>query len=434
MINKLRINLREVKFKSPEINLDLRGLLKAKRITPTVSFNYIATDLDGLQTTGNIQAPSFGEAKLKLEHVGLAVVRLSIRRPWWEFEIGKVVPLKVVAQATRQLASFAQAGIPISNALEVLASSTEHKRMNQSLQELKMEIEGGTTFSEALRHQSNIYPIYFSAIISSAERTGDITEALETLNQYLDRDLRSSRAVKSAMFYPIVLSVLAIFAITIISVVVLPRFQVFFQTLGQKLPATTRALLFFTGFFSSWWWLMGTVAILIVASYLFASKKPKGKLFIDQTKLRLPLFGSLFQLVAVERFCRVLATLTKSKISLPEALEMAGSATGNSVFIREIAVARLGVINGEGLADPLGRSKIFPPVAIQIFKVGEESGQLDSQLLQASGFYSDELDFRLKNFTGLIEPIVLVVLGGGIGFVAVALISAMYGIYSGVQK
>ena len=434
MINKPRLKLRDVKLKSPEVNLKFGDLLKSKRITPTVSFNYIATDLDGLQATGNIQAPSFGEAKLKLEHSGLSVLRLTIRRPWWEFEIGKVVPLKVVAQATRQLASFAQAGIPISTALEVLASSTEHKRMNQSLQELKMEIEGGTTFSEALRHQPNIYPIYFSAIISSAERTGDITEALETLNQYLDRDLRSSRAVKSAMFYPIILTVLAIFAITIISVVVLPRFQVFFSTLGQNLPASTRALLFLTGFFSHWWWLMGTVAILTVASYLYAGRNPKGKLFIDKTKLRIPIFGGLFQLVAVERFCRVLATLTKSKISLPEALQMAGSATGNSVFIREIEIARSAVINGEGLAEPLSKSNIFPAVAIQIFKVGEESGQLDSQLLQASGFYSDELDFRLKNFTGLIEPIVLVVLGGGIGFVAVALISAMYGIYSGVQQ
>jgi len=405
---------------------------KKKLISGT--YLYDAIDTNGAMQKGSVVATSYAEAKRKVEHQNLNLHRLVLKKPWYTIEIGKVVPLSVLVQAIRQLASFAQAGIPLSKGLEVLVLSTEHKRMAQSLEEVKFEIEGGTTFSEALRHQAKIYPVYFGAIIESAERTGNVSESLGTLNEYLDRDLRSSRAVKSALFYPVVLLGLAVVAITLLSVVVLPRFQVFFDSLNVQLPVTTRALLWTTHFLGTYWWALLALNVSLGSLYLWAKRIPKGRLLIDSAKLHLPILGGLARLVAIERFCRVLATLTKSQVPLPDALAMAGAATGNKVFERDINKAREGVINGEGLYSPLSQSKVFPRVAIQIFKVGEDSGQLDSQLAQAAGFYSDELDFRMKNFTGLIEPIVLLLLGGGIGFVAVALVSAMYGIYSGVEQ
>ena len=432
MLNKLsrKSDPSEVKVKEEKTSSVKKSLIKTNRVE---TYAYEAITLSGEITKGEVKAASYAEAKRKLEHQELKVLRIMIKQPWYTLEFGRVVPISVLVQAIRQLSSFAQAGLPISKGLEVLVTSTEHKRMRQSLEELRLEIEGGTTFSEALLHQSKIYPAYFASIIASAERTGDIGISLQTLNEYLDRDLRSSRAVKSALFYPAVLLALAVVAVTLLSVVVLPRFEVFFQSLNVELPATTRALLWVTHFLGTYWWALLALTFISFILYFWVKSIPRGRIALDTAKMKMPILGNLMKLVAIERFCRVLSTLTQSQVPLPDALSMAGAATGNKVFERDINIDREAVINGEGLSVPLSRSKVFPKVAVQIFRVGEDSGQLGMQLSQASGFYSDELDFKMKNFTSLIEPIVLLVLGLGIGFVSVALVSAMYGIYSGVQ-
>ena len=171
----------------------------------------------------------------------------------------------------------------------------------------------------------------------------------------------------------------------------------------------------------------GFVALLVMR------RNPRGRIKLDRILLKLPIAGPLIRLVALERFCRVLSTLVRTNVHLPEALELAGNSTGNRVFENAIMNARTRVLQGEGLAGPLEAANIFPSAAIQIFRIGEESGQLGSQLNQAASFYSDELDHKLKNFTALLEPATLLVIGGGVGFVAVALVSAMYGVYSGVR-
>jgi type IV pilus assembly protein PilC len=188
-----------------------------------------------------------------------------------------------------------------------------------------------------------------------------------------------------------------------------------------------------TGFLGNYWWALLLGAITIGALFFTAYRNNQGRLRIDSVILKLPLFGSLIQLIALERFCRVLSTLVRTNVPLPDALTLAGRAANNSVFKRGIERAHTGVLNGEGLATPLEREKIFPTAAIQILRVGEESGRLETQMEQAASYYADELDHRMKNLTALIEPITLIFLGGSVGFVAVALVSAMYGIYSGVQ-
>ena len=183
--------------------------------------------------------------------------------------------------------------------------------------------------------------------------------------------------------------------------------------------------------FRSWVLLLLFIASLV--GIFFVRRDPRGRYILDSFMLRIPVAGSLIELVALERFCRVLATLVRTHVHLPEALELSGSSTGNKVFESAIAEARIKVLHGEGLASPLEQAKIFPSAAIQIFRIGEESGQLGSQLNQAAAFYSDELDHRLKNFTALLEPATLLFIGGGVGFVAIALVSAMYGIYGGIH-
>lgn len=411
----------------------LRKTKKVSENSKPITFKYEATTGEHLRTTGDVVANSYSEAKFKLEHDGLKPLRIVEVKPWYRLEFGRIVSLADLLVATRQLAAFAESGIPLSKAIQVLSESFDNKRMRQSLSELHLEIESGNTFSEALRHQAGIYPSYYVSIVSAAERTGNVTEALNTLSEYLDRDLKSARAVKSALYYPAVLVAIGAIAAILLSVYVLPKFEVFFSQLNANLPFATRLLLNITHFISATWWLGVIVLIAVVVFYMYAKQKPNLKYYVDQLKLKLPIFGSLFRLVALERFCRVLATLVKSHVPLPDALEMSSSATGNQVFQTQVMKVHADVLNGEGLAGPLGKTDVFPNVAVQIFKVGEDSGQLAEQLVQAAGFYSGELDYKMKNFTSLIEPVVLVVIGSVVGFIAVALISAMYGIYSGVQ-
>lgn len=409
-----------------------KGKSSGKATDAVLRYSWRGTNPEGKSVKGVIQAASFAQARVKLENAGNIVEGLQAATSWTQMEFGNVVPPQVLVQAVRQLSSFAQAGMPIAKGLEVLADSTVNKRMSRVLREVHDELQAGSTLSEALSHHPRVFPIYFQAIIGAAEQSGDLTGALINLNEYLDRDLRSKRAVRGALYYPAVLFALAIGAIALLSTVVLPKFTVFFESLGAELPLPTRALIWFTSTFAKTWWILLLIAIAMWIGYTVAGRNPGGRMLLDSAKLRLPIFGPLAQLVAVERFCRVLATLVATRVPLPEALILAGRATGNRRFEVAVTAARKRVLAGEGLAAPLRDTGVFPTAAIQIFHIGEESGQLEGQLAQAAGFYSDEMDHRMKTFTGLLEPIVLLFIGGGTGFVAVALISAMYGIYSQV--
>jgi type IV pilus assembly protein PilC len=396
-------------------------------------FTYDGVNPRGERVSGTQLAMTRSEVRFILERDGISQITIAQKKHWYQMEFGRAVSLEVLLQATRQLASFSEAGIPVAKGIAILAQTTDDKKMAEILEEILMDIEGGAQLSESVKQYPTIFPRYYSAILSSAERSGNLTEALATLNTYLERDLRSKRAVRSAMIYPIVLLALTLVAIVVLSVFVLPRFQVFFDSLSVKLPITTRALLLITHLIQHWWWVLALLVVSLISSVVAMRRSQQGRLILDRAILKLPIAGSLAQLVALERFCRVLSTLVRTQVHLPEALELAGASTGNRVYEDAIAEARKRVLQGEGLAAPLEKAGIFPTAAIQIFRIGEESGQLGSQLNQAASFYSDELDHRLKNFTALLEPATLIVIGGGVGFVAVALVSAMYGIYSGVH-
>ena len=398
-----------------------------------VEFAYEGINKIGEAVSGKLFTMSRSEARYVLERDGFSSLNISNKKRWYDIEFGRPVSLEVLLQMTRQLASFSEAGIPVAKGIGILAETTDDKRMAEILQEILIDIEGGAQLNESVKQYPHIFPRYYSAILSSAERSGDLTEALVTLNAYLERDLRSKRAVRSAMIYPAVLVSLTFVAIVVLSVYVLPRFQVFFDSLSVNLPLTTRMLLTMTHFVQHWAWAIALVLVSGITGLLFMRRNINGRLSLDRLILKMPIAGPLAQLVALERFCRVLSTLVRTQVHLPEALELAGASTGNRVFEDAIMEARKRVLQGEGLAGPLERANIFPAAAIQIFRIGEESGQLGSQLNQAASFYSDELDHKLKNFTALLEPATLLIIGGGVGFVAVALVSAMYGIYSGVR-
>jgi type IV pilus assembly protein PilC len=393
-------------------------------------FKVTYTDFEGTEKTSTLKARSRGELAMDMRVRGEEIISIKESQPFWEIEIGRTVPQAVLLQVTRQLAAFTAAGVPIIEALTLLAESTKHKRMQSTLYEMAQDIRSGETLPGAAKTHTSVFPGYYLAILEAADRTGDISAAFETLSFYLERDLNSVRAVKSALYYPVVLILLAIGAVAVLSIVVLPRFVEFFTSLNATLPLPTRMLLSGSSFIATNWWIILLVLLAIIAVFALVRNTDKGRLSQDKLILKFPIFGNLVRLIALERFTRVLGSLTNAGVSLPDALELAANVMNNYAFTVAINDIRLAVLRGEGITDPMSKFPVFPKESVQILRVGEQTGRMSDQLNHASEYYAKEVDYKLKNLTSLIEPVVLLIVGGGVGFVAVALVSAMYGIYN----
>ena len=268
---------------------------------------------------------------------------------------------------------------------------------------------------------------------AASELTGQLDDALDQLAGYLERDVAARRELRSSLTYPMIVFCLAIVAVIIMSVYVLPKFKNFYTGLGAKLPLPTRALLSFTNIMSHWWPVfLGSIALIgILGLAAFGGKQGKGRR--DTMLLRLPAIGGIVHLIAIERFCRVLAALVRTGVPLPDAVQVSAESTNNRVFQKKLATVREAMMRGEGLARPISVSGMFPSAARQMIRVGESTGSLDHQLQGAAVYYERELTFRLKRLTDMFEPAVIITVGSLVAFVAVAQISAMYSVYHQVK-
>lgn len=406
---------------------------KKKTADQVTTFVALVENEKGEQKREKLQASDRVTARVALAERGLTVVELEKVKPWTEIQIGSGIPDGQLLQFTRQMAAFIGSGVSVSKALELLEKTAKNKNLKRVIGMLNSDINEGESLGTAVRSHGKTFPSYYAAILQASERSGDMTTAFETLSAYIERDLGSKRAVRSALYYPAILILMGIAAIFLLSTVVLPRFQVFFTSLNAQLPVTTRALLAFSAFFSAAWIYILLGIVLGVVLIFALGKAARGRYLIDASLLRIPLVGGLLELVALERFARVLGTLSVSGVPLPDSLALASKVVGNSVYGAAITKVRRGVINGQGLSDPMENTKAFPEGMIQIVRVGEQTGRLSQQLEQSALMYSKEVDYRLKNLTTLLEPLVLLLVGGGVGFVAIALVSAMYGIYNSGQ-
>ena len=340
------------------------------------------------------------------------------------------VPARVLLDVTRQLAAFSEAGISILDSLTMIGEASRNKPMRKALLAIADEVRGGQTLPLAARAQVGVFPDYYIAMLEAAERTGNLPTTFDTLANYLERDTASRRAVKSALSYPVILVLLGTVAVIVLSTVVLPKFVEFFNDLDAELPVATRLLLSSTAFIGTWWWAMLTIVAVLVLLMLVISRTHGGGQALDRVALHVPIVGPLLRDISLERFSRVLNSLTGAGVPLVDALRLANSAVGNRYYANAVRETRDGVLRGDGLAEPMARTRAFPPEVVQVIRVGEQTGRLTEQLQHAAAFYGREVDYRLKTLTALLEPVALLLVGGAVGFVAVALVSAMYGIYS----
>jgi type IV pilus assembly protein PilC len=355
--------------------------------------------------------------------------------PWYKREIrfGRAVKPEELMNFSRQAASFLRAGIPVLDALEIVAEEGASEKMTSVLRDMRQRLLGGSSLGEAMAAHKDVFPEYYTAMVRSSELTGRLDDVLDLLAGYIERDVAARRKVKSALTYPAIVMALAVVAVFVMAIWVLPKFEDLYDSLDAKLPLITRLLLGSAGFVATWWWAIFLFfGLAALGSFIrFSGEAGKGRR--DALVLKLPAIGPLVHYVVVERFCRVLAALVDAGVPLPDAIQVSSDATNNRVFQAKLVTVRESMMRGEGLARPIADSGMFPAAARQMMRVGESTGSLDQQLHAAAVFYERELDYRLKKATDLIEPIVIVIVGIVVGVVAVAQVAAMYSIFNQIN-
>jgi type IV pilus assembly protein PilC len=397
-------------------------------------FAYTMLGPDGKKGSGVLAAASSNAAVFALGERGIIAQTLVEKKSILKFEITKKkVDRKLLMQFSRQLAVFVKAAVPILEALQAINEEVTDKVFHQVIDEMIEALSAGVTFSDAAAAHPEAFPDFYLGILSSAELTGNLDGVLNQLSDYIERDTEASGKLKAAMIYPGVIFIMSIGTVLVMAIFVLPRFEVFFKSLNAKLPLPTRLLLGMTGLFSTYWYVAALVLIGGPIGLAFMRRTVRGRAKLDAFVLKVPVLGDMIAHSMLERFCRVLGSMLRAGVALPEAMTVTADATNNVVWKRGIYAAREEMLEGRGLAGPLSKTGLFPAAARQIFRVGEDTGSLDNQLELAATYYNRELDYKVARFTALFEPAVIIFMGVVVGFVAVALVSAMYGIYNQVN-
>src|SRR3954452_9080660 len=395
------------------------------------TYKYVAVGPDGSQIKETAEAPSEDVLRNQLLLRNLEVKHLKQRKTFNELELTpQRVPKQEIMHFSRQMAAFVRTGIPITDALEVIEEGSGNKRFKQMLSDMRAQIQNGVPFSDALAEHSAVFPPYYVGILRSSELTGQLDMALEQLSGYIERDVEAKATIKSALVYPMVVMGMSIVTVVILAVYVLPKFTKFFKNLGANLPLPTRMLLGVSEATQKFWFVWVGMFVAFVALMIWMHKSDAGRLLRDKLFLRIPLIKDIVLSPVVNLIFLIVAAMVKAGVQLPDTLAAAIKGTNNKVFEAALHGAQERMLEGEGLAQPVTDSGLFPKAATQRMRVGEDTGTLDTQLENAAMYYGREVEYKLKKLTSLFEPAVIIFMGLIVGFVAVALISAMYGVFN----
>lgn len=397
-------------------------------------FKYTAVDASGVKVKGTVAGNSPVRARNDLLSRSFDDIEMKEKKGFRGIEITKKkVKRQDLMNFSRQLAAFLRAGIPILDALTTLTESVGNAFFAAVLVDIADALRSGAPLSDAMAAHATSFPNYYVGILRSAELTGNLDAVLDQLANYIERDLAARRTVKSALTYPAVICVMAAGTVIVLTAFVLPKFQVFFKSFDAKLPLPTRMLLGGTALLQKWWLVIAAFFVITAVSLFLILRSERGKMQRDRLLLRTPVLGEIVRCATIERFFRILGSMLRAGVPVPEAMAAACEGSNNRVYARGLLTARDGMLRGEGMAEPLSATGLFPTAAAQMLRVGEATGTLDRQLALAADFYQAELSHKVKQLTTLFEPAIILVMGGIVGFVAVALVSAMYGIFNQVK-
>ncbi|HUJ57179.1 MAG TPA: type II secretion system F family protein [Kofleriaceae bacterium] len=389
-------------------------------------FQWEGTTRSGEKRRGVMEAPSRAEVENRLRGEGLA--NPAVKREGGfnidiNLSIGSPVSPKDLQIFTRQLATMIDAGLPLVQCLDILANQTESKPFAKILQQVKSTVEQGATFSDALKRHPKVFDDLYVNLVAAGEVGGILDTILSRLAVYIEKAVKLKNQLKSAMYYPIGILVVAIGVICVMLIKVIPTFEKMYREMGHaELPGPTRVVIRMShGFTNSWYLILG-IGAAVIAGFVAIRRTEVGHEWTDRALLRIPIIGSTVRKIVVARFTRTLGTLLSSGVPILDALEICGRTAGNRVVQNAIMQTKARITEGHDMAGPLGESRVFPTMVVQMIGVGEQTGAMDQMLTKIADFYEEEVDAAVAGLTSLIEPVMMAFLGIVVG----GLIIAMY--------
>src|SRR5450756_1407135 len=383
------------------------------------TFTYTARAFNGDLRTATIDASSRDDVIAQLRKQRLSVVKIDQDATK---KIGRgSIKTRDVVIFTRQFSTMINSGLPLVQALTILAEQTDNKALAEVTRKVVFDVESGNTVADALSKHPRAFTNLYVNMVAAGEAGGILDTILLRLATFLEKNDALVRKVKGAMIYPAVIMSVAAIAVVVLLIFVIPVFAGMFASAGQALPMPTRLVIGASGFLRRYWWVIG--AVVVIGGYMFKKyyATPPGKLVIDRLMLRMPVLGDVLRKSAVSRFTRTLGTLISSGVSILEGLEITAKTAGNRVIQDAIMQSRSSIAGGDTIAQPLQKSKVFPPMVISMIAVGEQTGGLDEMLSKIADFYDEEVDAAVGNLLSLLEPIMIVFLGVVVGGMVVAM-------------
>jgi general secretion pathway protein F len=327
-----------------------------------------------------------------------------------------------VAVLSRQMATLIGAGIPLFESLNALIEQVENEQLKRALTQVREQVREGTSFAKALEAHPQIFPTLYVSMVRAGEASGTLQQVLERLTQFLETQSKLKGKVTSAMAYPILMMIIGTTLISILMIAVVPNVTTIFASMDQALPWYTALLISSSDFMASYWWLLLTLLGLSIYGFRRWKRTPVGKFRWDSFVLKVPVFGKVILMLSIARFSRTLATLLSSGVALLTAMDIVSNVLGNSALEKVVVEAIGSIREGQSIAEPLKRSGRFPPIVTHMITVGEKSGQLESMLESVADAYDVEVENRVQILTSLLEPMMIVIMGGAVGFIAVSIL------------
>lgn len=402
-------------------------------------YEYKGRNSDGKLITGMMEAASPSEVAGYVRLQGVFVTDvvekkqkakrslnfLSISKVTKTKASSKKVKLRELATFSRQLSTLINAGIPLISCIHITRNQTEVKALKDALGDITTSLEEGNTLADSFAKFPHIFPEIFVYMVEAGELGGVLDEVLERLADHLEREHEVNEKIKSAMTYPLVVLGFSMLALSFLLTFVLPKIISVIEGMGVPLPLPTRVVMAVSSTFLNYWYLIPFIVLLVSLGYKRIKSSPKGRETLDKLAIKAPIFGPIYTKIIIARFCRTLGTLLKGGVPIIQSLEVVKKSVGNVIITRAVTSAQESVRNGQELSKPIEACGVFPPMVIKMITVGEETGALDTLLERVGIFYDKEVSIVVGRLSSIIEPVLIVFLGGIVGFIILSVMMPM---------
>lgn len=398
-------------------------------------FAWVGTTREGHKKKGVIEANTVQDAEARLR--AMQITPSSVKRTY-NIEITLPsfggVNTKTLVVFTRQLATMIDAGLPLVQCLDILGAQEPDKAFQKVIYDVKAQVEAGSTFADALRKHPKVFDNLFTSLVAAGEVGGLLDTILNRLSAYLEKSMKLKQKIAGAMKYPLFVICAAIGIMIVLLWKVIPSFSQMFASSGSQLPALTLFVVNLSKNFISYLPFIGIGAVVLITIFVWFKRQPFGRKALDALLLKLPVIGGIIRKGSIARFTRTLGTLVSSGVPILDALEIVAKSAGNVIIEQGIMYTRSKVAEGKSIAGPLEETNIFPKMVVQMVAVGESTGAMDVMLTKIADFYDDEVDAAVDGFTSLLEPAIMIVIGGMLGFVMVAMYLPIFTMAESMSK